>query len=136
MSPYIRHVRFRNGLSGVLAGDEGPSVILLHPIGLSSHTWRHVQPALSPGFRTLALDLLGFGKSRKPYGGDYSLQAHAERLLAVLDELEWDRTDLVGNSLGAAVSLAAAAAAPERVASMALIGAVGYPGGMPPLGLW
>jgi 2-hydroxymuconate-semialdehyde hydrolase len=128
-------MRFRNGLSGVLAGEEGPPLILLHPIGLACQTWRHVQPALANGFRTLALDLLGFGRSRKPYDGDYSLQAQGEHVLAVMEELGWDQADLVGNSLGGAVALAAALKAPERVASLALIGTVAYPGGMPPLGL-
>jgi 2-hydroxymuconate-semialdehyde hydrolase len=135
-SHQIRHMRFRNGLSGVLAGEEGLPLILLHPIGLSCQTWRHVQPALAGAFRTLALDLLGFGKSRKPHDGDYSLQAQGEHVLAVTEELGWDQVDLVGNSLGGAVAMAAAITAPERIASLALVGTVAYPGGMPPLGLF
>src|SRR5947209_18422820 len=108
-------IRFDNGLAGVLAGHQGLPVILLHPIGVASHTWRAVQPALAEQGRTLALDLLGFGASKKPRHGDYSLQAQAERVLEAADERGWDRFALVGNSLGGGVSIAAAVAAPERV---------------------
>jgi pimeloyl-ACP methyl ester carboxylesterase len=128
-------VQFANGLAGLLAGTEGPAVVLLHPIGLGVQTWRFVQPALAEGCRTLALDLLGFGASAKPCEADYSVQAHAARVLAAADELGWSRIDFVGNSLGGAVSLAAAIAAPERTASLTLVGTAAYPGGMPPIGL-
>jgi pimeloyl-ACP methyl ester carboxylesterase len=135
MSEKRSYVRFKNGLSGVVAGSAGHPVFLLHPIGLASYTWRNVQPALAEECRTVALDLLGFGQSAKPANADYSFQANAERILQVADELGWDRVHLVGNSLGGGVSLATAVAAPERVASLSLIDTVAYPGGMPPLGL-
>jgi pimeloyl-ACP methyl ester carboxylesterase len=131
----LQPVRFINGMAGVLAGREGRPALLLHPIGFAACTWRHVQPAVASVRRTLALDLLGFGQSEKPAGADYSVRSQAERVLAVLDELGWDRVDLIGNSLGGAVSLATALVAPERVASLTLIGTVAYPGGMPPFGL-
>jgi 2-hydroxymuconate-semialdehyde hydrolase len=128
-------VHFENGLAGVQAGVRGLPVILLHPIGLASSTWRTVQPVLAEQGRTLALDLLGFGASRKPVRGDYSLQAQASRVLEAADELGWDRFALVGNSLGGGVSLATAVVAPERVVSLTLMGSVAYPGGLPPLKL-
>ena len=97
------------------------TVLLVHGFGASRRHWRHTLPALAEDAEVIALDLLGFGLSAKPasrldgepprpgsvrYGID--LWAHqvmdAARALATPGR----RLHLVGNSIGAVVSLRAA----------------------------
>src|SRR5579864_5577091 len=96
-------------------GDQGPAVVLLHPIGFDLHTWESVIPYLCDGYRLLALDIPGHGQSDKPRGADYSVPVLAARILAFLDEIGWRRAAFVGNSLGGGIALAAALQAPARV---------------------
>ena len=46
---------------------EGPPILLLHGEPTSSYLWRNVIPPLvANGFRAVAPDLIGFGRSDKP----------------------------------------------------------------------
>jgi pimeloyl-ACP methyl ester carboxylesterase len=120
----------RNGFSSSVSSR--PPALLLHGLGLSSYSWRYVQQGLDDCRKTLAVDLLGFGRSGKPSGADYSLPGLARSVLALMDALEIERTALVGHSLGGGVALLAAAMQPERVESLALFGSVAYPQPEPP----
>jgi pimeloyl-ACP methyl ester carboxylesterase len=57
---------------------KGEPICLLHGFSASSHTWRKIVPVLSKDFHVYALDLKGFGKSDKPYDGDYSIWAFVD----------------------------------------------------------
>jgi pimeloyl-ACP methyl ester carboxylesterase len=72
------------------------------------------------GCNVLALDLPGHGRSQGPALG--SVEAIAAWLVAVLDAAHVSSATLIGHSLGALASLACAAAAPSRVAKVALLG--------------
>jgi pimeloyl-ACP methyl ester carboxylesterase len=75
--------------------------------------------------RCAALDQRGHGESQKFYEpAAYAPQALAGDVLALLDHLELERADLFGYSMGARTAIAAAAAAPDRVASL-ILGGVG-----------
>jgi pimeloyl-ACP methyl ester carboxylesterase len=71
------------------------------------------------GYRTVAMDLPGFGEARVAPGH----QAPWADVLRTMDELSIERAALVGNSFGGAVALRAACVAPERVSALALISA-------------
>ncbi|MBE9558713.1 MAG: acetoin dehydrogenase dihydrolipoyllysine-residue acetyltransferase subunit [Proteobacteria bacterium] len=104
--------------------EDGPPLVLLHGFGGDKDNWLFNIDALAVGRRVLALDLPGHGESAKDIaGGD--LAALAGAVLAFLDALSIPRAHLAGHSLGGAVAIAAARAAPERVASLSLIGAAG-----------
>ncbi len=46
---------------------EGPLVLLIHGFPESWYSWRHQIPALAAaGFRTVAIDVRGYGRSSKP----------------------------------------------------------------------
>lgn len=78
------------------------------------------------GLDLVAVDFPGHGLSApRPDGVRYHFDDYSFDILAVLDELGWERTNLLGHSLGGAVSTLVAAAAPERVASMVLIEGLG-----------
>ncbi|MFI9503984.1 alpha/beta fold hydrolase [Nocardia sp. NPDC052566] len=71
------------------------------------------------GFRVIAMEPLGFGESDRPAGDrHYSMPIYARQVVALLDELELDRTVLFGTSAGANIALATATYAPERLCGM------------------
>src|SRR5205085_3995931 len=77
-------------------------------------------------FDVVALDLPGHGGSdhRAP-GYDYMLVDWIHDVLDALDALGWQRTRLLGHSMGGAISTMVAVAAPERIERLALIEALG-----------
>jgi pimeloyl-ACP methyl ester carboxylesterase len=105
----------------------GPDLFLLHGLGDSSLGWQYLEPQLvAAGYRVTVWDALGAGESDKPDPGDYSLDAHRARLIAVMDALGIARAVLVGNSLGGSVALMAAEANPERVQALVLLDPAAY----------
>lgn len=76
----------------------------------------------------VAIDLIGHGgSSHVPPGFDYSFVDWLHDVLDVLDALDWPEVHLLGHSLGGALATVIAAGAPERVASLVLIEALGPP---------
>lgn len=90
------------------AGD--PLVILVHGLGLSTDSWGKVPRLLTEGHHVVAYDLRGHGQSGDARSGDYSMEAHAKDLDAVLREVatEGSPAVLVGNSLGGGIIIARA----------------------------
>jgi 3-oxoadipate enol-lactonase len=106
----------------VLPHDEtgsGPAVVLLHA-GVADRTmWsEHLQPLAEAGFRTIALDLPGFGEAPIP-----QRDSPWSAVLATMDGLSIQRAALVGNSFGGAVALGVAVLAPRRCWALALFSA-------------
>lgn len=99
----------------------GPPVVFIGEWGHDTSSWFRVLPALRPGYLLIRYDLRGQGRSGAAADGDYSLEAHREDLLRLLDGLEIERAHLVASGLGARVAIAFSAGAPERVASLALL---------------
>jgi pimeloyl-ACP methyl ester carboxylesterase len=97
---------------------EGPrTVVLLHGLLFSQRLHRELALALAErGHRVVTLDLRGHGDSDRPRDmGAYSMQSYGREALALLDHLGVEQAVLAGTSLGANVTLEAAALAPERV---------------------
>jgi pimeloyl-ACP methyl ester carboxylesterase len=97
------------------------TLIFVHGLMASSESWRKVLVAASGGRPAIAVDLPGFGYSARPWPYDYSYGAQAARLLGFLESRRIERWVLIGNSLGGATVLAAAAARPERIAALVLV---------------
>jgi len=75
--------------------------------------------------RFAALDLRGHGESAKPHAPEaYSREAMVGDIFALMDHLGAARADLIGYSMGAQLSLAAALARPERVCDL-ILGGIG-----------
>lgn len=113
-----------------LAGN-GPPVLLLHGGTTSTATWSAQVPALASRFLVIAPDLRGHGRTSD---SDEPLRYEllARDVVALLDSLRIDRAHLVGWSMGGATALAVALAAPERVASLVLIGTPFHADGLAP----
>ena len=108
----------------------GEAVVLIHGSGpgvSAFANWRLALPALGVEHRVVSYDQLGFGQTDAAPDSQYNLDVWTDHLLAVLDALEVERAHLVGNSMGAAVALAGALRAPERVGKLVLMGATGAP---------
>lgn len=107
---------------------EGAPVVLIHGFASSLETWDGVRPALvARGHRVLAMDLKGFGWTDRPEG-DYSPDAQARLVLALMDARGIERAAVVAHSWGSSVALALALRAPERVSRIALYDAYVYAG--------
>ena len=66
---------------------EGPTIVLLHGLSSSLHTWDAWHNELSEHYSVLSLDLPGFGLTGPFPGNDYSLDHYLDLLDAVMDSL-------------------------------------------------
>ena len=86
----------------------GEPLLLLHGIGSTHDDFAALRPRLEAGYRVLAPDLPGHGRSpalaHRP-----TIAAIADAVEADLDELGWRRVHVLGNSIGARVALELAA---------------------------
>ena len=116
----------------VLDEGEGPPVLLLHGFPDSLDLWRHQVPALTgAGFRVIAPDLRGFGRSDAPEEVEaYALPAVMEDVVGLLDQLEVPTTHVVGHDWGAALAWGLAALQPDRVERLVAL-SVGHPATFP-----
>jgi pimeloyl-ACP methyl ester carboxylesterase len=103
----------------------GAPLILIHGLADDAGIWDAVIPVLSAGFRVIALDQIGFGRSDKPLL-NYRSSTFVDFLDGFLAELKIERVSLIGNSLGGWVAAAYALAHPERVERLVLSDAAGY----------
>ena len=108
----------------------GPPVLLIHGSGPGVSAWanwRLVMSDLARQARVVAPDMVGFGYTERPAGQRYDMDAWVAQAVGVLDALDLERTDLVGNSFGGALALALTLRHPQRVRRLVLMGSVGVP---------
>ena len=112
------HERVGHGSAG------RPALVFLHYFGGSGRTWEPVVDALAAaGWRCLAPDLRGFGKSPAP-GEEwthYTVDAMADDIHGMIGRLRLERFIVVGHSMGGKVALALAARQPASLAGLALV---------------
>ena len=107
---------------------EGPVVVLLHGIASSSASWRSLVPLLSPLYRVIAIDVLGFGGSRAAEGIGFTLDEHVEALHKTIRALRLrGRFTLVGHSLGALIASRYAAVHRRSLEQLVLVAPPIYP---------
>jgi pimeloyl-ACP methyl ester carboxylesterase len=106
----------------------GTPVLLLHGWPDSAHVWRNQIPFLTGhGFRAIAPDLRGFGRSSRPLEvTDYALSKSVGDVTGLLDALGVESVHLVGHDWGAAVAWITAMSHPERVQKLVVV-SVGHP---------
>lgn len=101
-------------------------ILLLHGSpSQGARDFREFGPVLAQaGFDVYALDRPGFGASDK-WVPSYSVKANARYALAAMTELGIDRAHVVGWSQSGGVVLYMAEMAPQRIASLTMLGAIG-----------
>ncbi len=114
--------------------DEGPKdaepVLMMHGEPSWSFLYRRMIPIfLEAGYRAVAPDLVGFGRSDKPGDrSDYTYNRHVEWMQAWLDQADLKRITLVCQDWGGLIGLRLLAANPERFAR-AVVANTGLPTG-------
>lgn len=93
----------------------GPAVLFAHGTPTWSYEWRHLVAALSPSFRCITVDHLGFGKSPRPADADYRPEAHAERFREIVKKLGLTKYTLVVHDFGGPIALAGELSKVERL---------------------
>ena len=104
----------------------GGTVLLLHGKNFSGAYWADTIGALTDlGYRVVAPDQIGFGKSSKPEHYQFTFQGLATNTKALLDELGVDRVAVVGHSMGGMLATRFALMFPTVTEQLVLVNPIG-----------
>ena len=110
---------------------EGQALLLLHGSGAGVTAWanwRGLIPVMNQQYRVIAPDLVGFGYTETPKGFEFTfMDSWVDQVLALLDALHVERTHVLGNSFGGALTLWLARRRPELFDRLVLMGPGGWP---------
>ncbi|MBQ26625.1 MAG: hypothetical protein CMH81_00560 [Nitrospiraceae bacterium] len=98
----------------------GPVVVLLHGLPLSSWEWRKFIPVLAANYRVIVPDLYGFGYSDRPRDADYSWSAYGEWLNHFLKAINVDHAVFAVTDIAGPISFELLAAHPEKVSGLVI----------------
>jgi 3-oxoadipate enol-lactonase len=98
---------------------QGDPVVLVHAIGCDHRMWDSLATVLASRYRVVRVDVRGHGRSPAP-AGEYSLEALAHDVLAVLDGLEIRKAHWVGLSMGGMIGQAFAIHHHDRLGRLVL----------------
>jgi len=102
-------------------GMSGPVVMCSHGLTANHSCWQAMVDQLGDGFRVIAPDHRGRGKSNG-ITGPWGMDAHARDMIAIMDHLGVSKADLiVGHSMGGFVAAVAGQMAPDRFGKVLLI---------------
>jgi 4,5:9,10-diseco-3-hydroxy-5,9,17-trioxoandrosta-1(10),2-diene-4-oate hydrolase len=107
----------------------GPALVLLHGSGPGVSGWSNFRgnfPVFADRFRTVIMDMPGFGRSDRPEFDRAYPRVAADHVLRLLDGLGIEKAHLLGNSMGGYVAFEFALAHPDRVDRLVGMG----PGGL------
>jgi pimeloyl-ACP methyl ester carboxylesterase len=109
------------------AGRDGVPTVLLHGVGARADRWRqNLEPFAEAGLHVYALDLPGHGFAAKGHDfGDYSVDGYAAFVKQFLESVAAERAVVVGTSLGGHVGAKLTCEAPDRIAALVMVGALG-----------
>ena len=104
----------------------GKTVVLLHGKNFSGAYWQSTIDALTKqGYRVVAPDQIGFGKSSKPEGFQFTFQALADNTEALLDKLNIAQATIASHSMGGMLATRFALMYPDSVEKLVLINPIG-----------
>ncbi len=121
------------GRTHVVEQGSGPLVLLVHGFPESWYSWRHQLPALAAaGYRAVALDVRGYGRSAKPAAPDaYRLLDLVADNAAVVEELGETSAVVVGHDWGATIAATSALLRPDVFRAVGLLSVPYTPPGGP-----
>jgi len=109
---------------------EGEPVVLVHGLSESTRVWHRNLPALAERYRVYLIDLPGFGAMRE-FHRQFDLKQSGTWLNEWMQAVGLEEGYLVGHSMGGYVSMALAAAHPEKVRRLVLVDSIGIPFNLP-----
>ncbi len=129
----VSFVKLRSGIRvrAIERGDPGAAPVLFLPgWGSTVYIWRRNLPAIAgAGFRAIAVDLKGSGRSDKPLGEhEYTSDAFVAHVGEIIDALALDKPVLVGHSQSASIAYRFAKRNPSRLRGLVLLSPVGHSG--------
>ena len=108
------------------ANANGQTIILLHGKNFNAAYWEQTIKALNKkGFRVIAPDQVGFGKSTKPTNYNYSFQQLAANTKSILDSLKISKVIVLGHSMGGMLATRFALTYPEKTEKLILENPIG-----------
>lgn len=103
--------------------NDGPAVVLLHGFPESSIMWDGLlEEAAVSGYRVVAFDQRGYSPGARPSGAShYNIDLLTQDVIAVADQMGFERFHLVGHDWGAVVSWKVAMEFPKRLHSLSAL---------------
>jgi haloalkane dehalogenase len=116
----------------------GPPVVFMHGEPTWSFLWRDViGPVRDAGYRCIAPDLPGFGRSDKPVDiGWYTYDRHVASALALVDELDLRDATIVVHDWGGPIGLRVAVERPDRITRIVVLDTGLFTGHQPMNDAW
>ncbi len=103
------------------------TVLFIHGLGSYLKFWRYqLDTFAEQGYRVIAVDLPGYGKSDKPASFPYTMEAMADAVHELAQKVGADKPILVGHSMGGQTSLSYALRYPEDVKALVLTSPAGF----------
>ena len=104
----------------------GVPLVLIHGLADRSESWAPMLERLKKkGFHVYAPDLLGYGRSPRPTGSDYSISTQEQFVADFIQSLGLQKTDIAGWSMGGGIALKLALDHPEMVNRVVVYDGVG-----------
>jgi pimeloyl-ACP methyl ester carboxylesterase len=104
----------------------GKTMMLFHGKNFNSAYWKTtIQSLTKEGYRVIAPDQIGFGKSSKPLHYQYSFQQLAQNTKTILDSLQIKKIYLLGHSMGGMLATRFSLMYPEVVEKLILENPIG-----------
>jgi pimeloyl-ACP methyl ester carboxylesterase len=117
-----KEINLSNNLHYVyLEGGKGEPLILLHGFGANKDNFTRVARFLTPHYRVIIPDHIGFGESSHPQNADYGMLAQAVRIRTLAQALGVKKLHLGGSSMGGYIAMMYAFIYSDEVKSLWLI---------------
>ncbi len=137
--PFAAHYRDVQGLRlAHIDEGEGKPVVFLHGEPTWSFLWRKtIPPVRDAGFRCVAPDLVGFGRSDKPTDiAFYTYERHVELAATLLEDLDLREATVVVHDWGGPIGLRLAVEHPERIERLVILDTGLFTGHQPMSEAW
>jgi haloalkane dehalogenase len=99
----------------------GETIVFVHGSPSWSFDFRKVIKQLSPYFRCIAPDHIGFGLSEKPENYDYRTQNHSKTLEAFLIEKQLENITMIVHDFGGPIGLNFAIKYPQKIKKLVIL---------------
>lgn len=110
---------YRGGTEG------GQAIVMVHGYTADKTVWPRFARFFVDSYDVIIPDLAGHGDAAFDPTWDYSQQAQAERIVALMDKLDIERIHIIGNSMGGYIAAYFALAFPERTLSATMVDPAG-----------
>ncbi len=103
------------------------TVVFIHGLGSYLKFWRYqLDEFAARGYRVIAIDMVGYGKSSKPASFPYTMEAMGDVVRELLKQIEVTKPVLVGHSMGGQIATSFAIRYPAEVAAVVLTAPAGF----------